>query len=380
MQISDSGISKKQNRGSVKLTLSFRRCACVLRKSLCLLACLFLLNGALSWLMEPYLGPSEEMWRNYRSCENLDTVFVGTSQCLQGINPATLDRICGSSSCNMATNMQSLSNSRDAIAAAVRDHHIQNAVLVIDHEILDLDRSDNFRADQSYWHAKAVTEPSVSARLLDDLTFMTSPAFFGKPASLTYLTPWVYNRTSSLSQNLKEKISGTILDTKGHRTAQGFLPSSEELSPDFEFITWEEAEEWDKTAVSLKDLSISEENKEELAGIRDLCTANQVSLTVIVVPYPNWLSIYPLENYLETDAEIASLFAEAGFEFYDFNLILPEYFDPSGNENYSDVGHMNGRGAERFSAFFGEFLKARSSGEDVRSWFRTSPASSDASE
>ena len=356
MQISDSGISNQQDRGSAKLTFSFRRCACVLRKSLCLLVCLFLLNGILSFLMEPYLGPSEEMWRSYRSCEELDTVFVGTSQCLQGINPSTLDRICGSSSCNMATNMQSLANSRDAIAAAIRDHHIQNAVLVIDHEILDLDRSDNFRADQSYWHAKAVTEPSVSARLLDDLTFMTSPAFFGKPASLTYLTPWVYNRTSSLSQNLKEKISGTILDTEGHRTARGFLPSAEELSPEFEFITWEEAEEWDKTAVSLKDLSISEENKEELAGIR------------------------PLENYLETDAEIASLFAEAGFEFYDFNLILPEYFDPSGNENYSDVGHMNERGAERFSAFFGEFLKARSSGKEVQAWFRTPPASSDASE
>lgn len=374
MQISDSGISKKQDRGSAS------RVRLALLKALVLLACLFLLNGVLSFLMEPYLGPSEEMWRNYRSCENLDTVFVGTSQCLQGINPATLDRICGSSSCNMATNMQSLANSRDAIAAAVRDHHIQNAVLVIDHEILDLDRSDNFRADQSYWHAKAITEPSVSARLLDDLTFMTSPAFFGKPASLTYLTPWVYNRSSSLSQNLKEKISGTILDTEGHRTARGFLPSAEELSPEFEFITWEEAEEWDKTAVSLKDLSISEGNKEELAGIRDLCAANQVSLTVIVVPYPNWLSIYPLENYLETDAEIASLFAEAGFEFYDFNLILPEYFDPSGNENYSDVGHMNERGAERFSAFFGEFLKARSSGEEVQTWFRTSPVSSDASE
>lgn len=374
MQISDSGISKKQDRGSAS------RVRLALLKALVLLACLFLLNGVLSFLMEPYLGPSEEMWRSYRSCEELDTVFVGTSQCLQGINPATLDRVCGSSSCNMATNMQSLANSRDAIAAAIRDHHIQNAVLVIDHEILDLDRSDNFRADQSYWHAKAITEPSISARLLDDLTFMTSPDFFGKPASLTYLTPWVYNRSSNLSRNLKEKISGTILDAEGHRTAQGFLPSSEELNPDFEFITWEEAEEWDKTAVSLKDLYISEENKEELAGIRDLCAANQVSLTVIVVPYPNWLSIYPLENYLETDAEIASLFAEAGFEFYDFNLILPEYFDASGNENYSDVGHMNEKGAERFSAFFGEFLKARSSGEDVQAWFRTFPASSDASE
>ena len=45
MQISDSGISKKQDRGSAS------RVRLALLKALVLLACLFLLNGALSWLM-----------------------------------------------------------------------------------------------------------------------------------------------------------------------------------------------------------------------------------------------------------------------------------------------------------------------------------------
>lgn len=339
-------------------------------KCVTLLAVLLLVNSVLSWLLEPYLGPSEEMWRNFRQNTQIDTVYVGTSQCLQGINPAVLDEAHGGASYNMATNMQSLANSCDAIQTAIRDFHIRNAFLVIDHEILDLDRSDNFRADQSYWHAKAATEPSIRRRIADDFTFMTSPAFFGKPASLTYLTPWVYNRTASLSLNLKEKLSGKLLDTAGHRTAQGFLPSQEALSPDLSFITWDEAAEWDKTAVSLQDLSISEENRSELIRIRELCAENNVALTVMVVPYPNWLSIYRLEDYLATDRTIAEIFVEDGFDFYDFNLILPEYFDPSGNENYSDVGHMNEKGADRFSSFLGAFLNARESGEDVRSWFR----------
>ncbi len=349
---------------------SDRKKSRTLLKCVTLLAVLLLLNGALSWLLEPYLGSSEEMWRNYRSSAQLDTVFTGTSLCLQGINPAVLDETHAGHSYNMATNMQSLANSRDAIQTAIRDYHIRNAFLVIDHEILDLDRSDSFRADQSYWHAKAVTEPAVSRRIADDFAFMTSPDFFGKPASLTYLTPWVYNRTASLSLNLREKLSGSILDTEGHRTAQGFLPSQEVLSPDLSFITWDEAEEWDKTAVSLQDLSISEENLKEMEQLRDLCAENDVKLTVIVVPYPNWLSVYRLEDYLAADRKIAGIFAEDGFDFYDFNLIFPEYFDPSGNENYSDVGHMNEKGADRFSSFLGTFLNARESGEDVRSWFR----------
>ena len=36
-------------------------------KCVTLLAVLILLNSILSWLLEPYLGSSEEMWRNYRT-------------------------------------------------------------------------------------------------------------------------------------------------------------------------------------------------------------------------------------------------------------------------------------------------------------------------
>ncbi len=367
--MSGPGRDLPQEKGCMKKSHAVLRTRTVFKCAV-LLTVLILLNSILSWLLEPYLGSSEEMWRNYRTRSQTDTVFTGTSLCLQGINPAVLDETHAGHSYNMATNMQSLANSRDAIQTAIHEDHIRNAFLVIDHEILDLDRSDNFRADQSYWHAKAITEPGIRKRLADDLTFMTSPSFFGKPASLTYLTPWVYNRTASLSLNLKEKLSGRILQTEGHRTAQGFLPSQEVLSPDFSFITWDEAAEWDETAVSLQDLSISAENVEEMEKLRDLCAKNHVTLTVIIVPYPNWLSVYRLDDYLAADRQIAGIFAEDGFDFYDFNLILPEYFDPSGNENYSDVGHMNEKGADRFSSFLGTFLNARESGEDVRSWFR----------
>ena len=331
---------------------------------------LLLLNAALCWLLEPYKSSSQEMWENFRAQETVDTVYTGTSQCLQGIDPETIDAKLGSSSYNMATNMQSLANSRAAISAAIEEYGIQKAVLVVDHEILNTSRSDNSRADQSFWHGKAVTENSLSARLADDWSFMSAKAFFGKPASLTYLMPWIYNRTSNIGLNIHEKLGGSILDGTGHRTAKGFQPSDEELDPNLEFITWEEAEEWDETAESLQSLAISEENVQELESIRDLCAENGVELTVIIVPYPNWLSIYLRDQYLAVDQQLAEIFAADGFDFYDFNLILPEYYDTSGNDNYSDVGHMNRKGAERFSSFLADFLAAREGGTQVNEWFR----------
>ncbi len=340
-------------------------------KILILAGLLVLLNTGLCQVLEPYKSSSLEMWEGFHAQESLDTVYTGTSQCLLGIDPAILDATRSTQSYNMATNMQSLANSKEAIASAIREYGIRHAVLVVDHELLDTKRSENGRADQSFWHGKAAAESSVTMRMADDLRFMTSRAFFGTPSSITYLMPWVYNRTSNVKLTLQEKRAGRILDASGHRTQKGFQPSKQELSQDASFISWEEADEWDQVAVSLQDLCISEENLEELRSIRDLCSRENVELTVIVIPYPNWLSIYRKKEYLAADTQLRELFAEADADFYDFNLILPEYYDASGNEYYSDVGHMNQKGAERFSAFLADFLTAREQGEDVGSWFRT---------
>ena len=340
-------------------------------KILVLAGLLVLLNAILCYVLEPYKSSSLEMWERFHTQESLDTVYTGTSQCLLGIDPAILDATRSTQSYNMATNMQSLVNSKEAIASAIREYGIRRAVLVVDHELLDTTRSENGRADQSFWHGKASAESSVTMRMADDLRFMTSRAFFGTPSSLTYLMPWVYNRTSNVKLTLQEKREGRILEASGHRTQKGFQPSTQELGQDASFISWEEADEWDQVAVSLQDLCISEENLLELRSIRDLCSRENVELTVIIVPYPNWLSIYRKGEYLAADMQLRELFAEADDDFYDFNLILPEYYDASGNEYYSDVGHMNQKGAERFSAFLAEFLTAREQGEDVGSWFRT---------
>ncbi len=352
------------------------------RKALCkvlgLIIVLLAVNGLLSWLLEPFCGSSQEMWQNFHAMEQMDTVYAGTSQCLQGIDPLTVDaayeEAAGGSaaqvSYNMATNMQSLANSREAIASAIQEFGIRRAVLAVDHEILTGSRTDNARAEQSFWHAKAVTESSLRRRLSDDLRFMTSDAFIGRPASLTYLTPWVYNRTADLRLNLQEKRAGKVLNSDGHRNARGFQPSKEELDPDLNFVAWDEAKEWDQTAVSMQELSVSEENEKELAAIRDLCAANDVELIVVILPYPNWLSIYRREDILQTDGKLREIFSEEGFDTYDFNLLLPEYYDASGNEYYSDVGHMNEKGAERFSRFLGKFLRLREEGVKVDAWFR----------
>lgn len=333
-----------------------------------LILALIITNGALSFLLEPYRSSSGEMWQGYTSMESIDTVFVGTSQCLQGLDPDALDPVLGSSSYNMATNMQSPADSLIAVQTAIRDHDIRRVVLAIDHEILMTDRSDNFRAEASYIRGKTRAEGPLAAAA-DTISFVTTGEFIGKPISLLYFTPWVYNRSTDIQANVREKLAGQILDTTDHRTDKGYEPSDEVLRDSIPpFTTIEQAGQWDLENPDLTVPYLSAENREILTEIMTVCAENDVSLTAIVIPYANWLDIYNAEGYLALRDELAALFTSGGAAFYDYNLIREEYYAKS-RSDFRDVGHMNSTGAARFSAYLGSFLRDREAGMDVDSRF-----------
>lgn len=333
-----------------------------------LILALIITNGALSFLLEPYRSSSGEMWQGYAAQENIDTVFVGTSQCLQGIDPDALDPVLGSNSYNMATNMQSPADSLIAVRTAIEDHGVSRVVLAIDHEILSTARSENFRAEASFVRGKVQAEGSLEAAG-DIWAFVTSRDFIGKPISLLYFTPWVYNRSTDIASNVRERLAGEVLDSTGHRTAKGYEPSDEVLDESLPpFTTIEQAGQWDLENPDLDVPYLTEDNREILTQIIDLCADNDVSLTAIIIPYANWLDIYNAQGYLALRDELASLFASGGASFYDFNLIRQEQYAKS-RSDFRDVGHMNRQGAVRFSAYLGAFLQEKEAGTDVDTWF-----------
>lgn len=335
---------------------------------LILIVLLVLTNAALSYLIEPYASSSGEMWQGYRQQADLDTIYVGTSQCLQGLDPEAIDPVLGSRSYNMATNMQSPADSLDAVQTAIAEHDLQRVILVIDHEILATDRADNFRAEASYVHAKAQNE-SLSAGLQDSFSFITSGDFIGRPISLLYWTPWVYNRSTNIALNVREKAAGTVLGDGEHRTARGYEPSDEIVSDEIPpFTTIEQAGQWDLENPDLASPTITQDNREILTEIADLCEEHDVDLVAIVVPYANWLDVYNAAGYLALRDALETLFTEHGAQFYDFNLIRTQYYEKE-RDDFRDVGHMNAKGASRFGTYLGAFLQDEESGADVSSYF-----------
>ena len=183
-----------------------------------------LLNALLCFLIEPYRPSGYEMWEGFRSKTTLDTVYVGTSEAECGIDPAVVDSATGSSSYNMATNMQDLYCSFDAMRTAVEEKGITRVVLCLDTDISSMERKDNSRAEENYILARARTE-SASKGLKDRLSFAFSPEIIGTSASLTLWFPWIYNRSFDVKKNVTEKLSGAVSDPLGHRDENGFEPN-----------------------------------------------------------------------------------------------------------------------------------------------------------
>jgi hypothetical protein len=247
MRISEPEVKKRQGAHRAVTCVSF----------LVIFVCLNLL---LNFLFEPFLGSGAEMWKYFRAKDSLDLVYVGSSQCISALKPDAVDAVLGTRSYNMGSNMQSFHNSCLAVKAAAEEKGVKRVVFVVDYEMLGSDRYENFRAEASFEKAYE-SGLSPFLRLTAACGFLTDPAFFGKPGSVSYFFPWVYDRDMSIRSNVREKLAGRVLDESGHRDAEGFYPSDEIMVPDDFYISPAQAKEWDATAAQIIDLSLSDSNR-----------------------------------------------------------------------------------------------------------------------
>ena len=128
-----------------------------------LIVVLFLLgNEILSYILTPYRGSSLEMWLYFKEASP-EMIYTGSSQCLCGIDPETIDDALHTSSFNMGTNMQSFRSSYSAIRAAVEEKGVSRVILCVDDEITEIEREDNFRADASFQRARNLTTDFMTA-------------------------------------------------------------------------------------------------------------------------------------------------------------------------------------------------------------------------
>ena len=323
--------------------------------ALLLIMALFLLgNGFLNYIFTPYRGSSGEMWMYYQKAEP-EMIYTGSSQCLCGIDPETVDDILRTSSYNMGTNMQSFRSSYVAIRAAVEEKGVRRVVLCVDDEITGLDRTDNFRADASFQRARNANTNWFTAWRETGAFLMDEPVLM-HTGSINYFFPWSYDRVTGIGQNLKEKRDKQVYGETGHRIVTGREPSEEILEVDFTVIGYQEAAAWNQTVDDLESLSLSVDSRKELQKIAAFCREKGVELIPITMPYPTVFNLYSLESYQKTVEELTTLFSAYGFDYHNFNFAKSSFYQIDLSE-YKDTGHFNSKGAIRFSEVLAGYLE-----------------------
>lgn len=337
-------------------------------KVLALVLVLFLLgNMVLNYVLTPYSGSSYEMWRYYTEASP-EMIYTGSSQCLCGIDPETMDAALGTVSYNMGTNMQSFRSAYCVIRAAVEEKGVKKVVLCVDDEITELVRNDNFRADASFQRARNATAGGFIA-CKESAEFLLDEPVLMHTGSINFFFPWTYDRVTGIGQNLREKRDGRIYGESGHRLSNGREPSDAILEPNFEAVKRENAKEWNEEAEALETLSLSDDSRKELKKIAAYCKENDVELVPITMPYPTALNLYSLASYKETVRDLTDLFASYGYDYRNFNLAKPSCYEMEITD-YKDNGHLNTSGAVKFSNMLAEYLgkSIEQRNEEFYSW------------
>lgn len=115
--------------------------------------------------------------------------------------------------------------------------------------------------------------------------------------------------------------------------------------------------------------TIQQKNINYFKKIVNLCNENNSELILLHTPIPT-SEIFKEKNYFEFNKEIGSIAKNNGVDYYDFNLVKPELFQAK-TEYFQDTAHLNSKGADIFTKSFAEFLKLRTSGEDMSKYFYT---------
>ena len=329
-----------------------------------------LVNMLLTFAIVPYGSKSEVMWHDFRQSNNIDMVYLGTSQLERSVNPQVIDDAIGSNSFNMSTPAQTMDDSLLGIEEAFEHHDIKTVVLGV--EYAELVQRAKSRAGV-FAYEKIKGESFGDA--VHDIAAASGLGGGGfDPSILTAIAmPWMNQHVGSLPaifENIRMRLDGTSLykasevnDPGWKYVGKGF--GSEDKYYDF------------NTGLAntyaykyhLQDATkFNDERLSVLDKICKLCKDHGAQLVVVVPALSDDNMVNFGKHYEELSNMLRSFLEERGAKFYDMNLSTEALFD---NENsfWSDDQHMNLKGAQAFSEALAKVLGAERTGAPTDGMF-----------
>ena len=264
----------------------------------------------------------------YNQADQVDTIFVGSSHCYRSFDPELVDAALGTHSFNLGTSQQLPDGSYWMVREARDNRQLRQVYL---DNLWEMGGAAAF-ADLLFPARHAIAEPGEMPALwrgkltdgyepgnYDWVTYPGEEEYRGRGFVYTYgVSQWGY---------------GTVLDVDA-------------------------------------DAPLSDFGWEYLTRTTRFCRENGIRLVLVTAPLPS-AYVEDTGNYQAYVDAMRAFAAENGTEYWDFSLIADRELLPLGEEDYSDMHHLNGQGAEKFTAAFCEVASRSAVGENVSGLFCT---------
>lgn len=297
-------------------------------------------NVGLCLALQPYGSQSELVWSEYRATPNIDTLFVGTSLCQHGLNPAAFDEELGSHSFNMSIPNLSFRECLIAIKTAADERDLKRVIAFVGFDTMTPEPS--FESAVTFTQAKCVGEPLPQAAK-DMFDLFTYDYYFKRTGSVVGLFPWSFSNVgmspSAVKTNVYNRLNRSVVEAARHSPilgktweyhGRGFGAYDDVLTPNTKHV--------DKNGESQTFLP------ENVEGIRQVCTYCQeqgIELYVVGAPFLPSAVVEHGDSYPREMQKLQELVTQNGAHYFDLNMVSHDIYEPQLAYYHDDMQHLN---------------------------------------
>lgn len=295
----------------------------------------------------------------YAKSGQIDTLFLGSSHCYRSFDPAAVDEALGTSSFNAGTSQQLPDGTYWMLREAADLNDLDTVYIETFYTVYNTGQSsdtslatflitDYLRADSPYRYRYLWEMGGLAA--FADLVF---------PARHAIVTP------DELTEVWRAKL------TDGYEPGNyTYVTYPEEAYRGDGFVyTWGTAPYGYGTILDVDpDAPLSDFGWDNLERITDFCNGSGIRLVLVTAPLP---SAYAADtaNYQAYVDAMRAFAAESGVQYWDFTLYRDAAALDLGTGDFADAHHLNGQGAEKFTAEFCRVAAQNDAGQDVQGLF-----------
>lgn len=289
----------------------------------------------------------------YEHNEEYDTFFIGSSHFLRGIDVNLVSERTGLKCFNLGTISQRYVGTYFLLKEANREYDVKKVYLEISPQLLSASVKDEtptyIITDYTKWSldklsfiAGAVAKSNMIncfSRL-----YRNSPAQDFSYTNIKNLvlakneTYWNYQYVGSEDYHYGGA-GHWHLDTSFEQTGKKASPTGPNRNGDVKV----KLERFDPESWSYFDTCV------------DYCKEHDIDVTLVIMPFSDLMIGYLAEDYQEISDYMKDYADGRGVEYVDFNTISRDMLRLDDN-CFSDLDHLNGTGAEKFSAFLIDYI------------------------